>query len=90
MPFPGDSFEAAAAELRPCLVVVDVTYLDEALVRPLMIHRFAESGPVLVFVSESGPAWCDDLATTSPATSSWPMPSACWPDRPPQRCGSSV
>ena len=28
--FPGDAFEAAASELRPCLVVVDVTYLDEA------------------------------------------------------------
>ena len=34
--FPGDAFEAAASELRPCLVVVDVTYLDEARVRPLM------------------------------------------------------
>ena len=59
--FPGDAFEAAASELRPCLVVVDVTYLDEARVRPLMIDRFSRKGPVLVFVSESGHAWSDDL-----------------------------
>src|SRR4051794_26947879 len=59
--FPGDAFEAAAAELQPCLVVVDVTYLDEARVRPLMIDRFSRKGPVLVFVSESGRAWSDDL-----------------------------
>ena len=61
VPFPGDAFEAAAAELRPCLVVVDVTYLDEARVRPLMIDRFSRKGPVLVFASESGHAWSDDL-----------------------------
>jgi hypothetical protein len=59
--FPGDAFEAAAAELRPCLVVVDVTYLDEARVRPLMIDRFSRKGPVMVFASESGRAWSDDL-----------------------------
>lgn len=59
--FPGDAFEAAASELRPCLVVVDVTYLDEARVRPLMIDRFSRKGPVLVFASESGNAWSDDL-----------------------------
>jgi hypothetical protein len=59
--FPGDAFEAAAAELRPCLVVVDVTYLDEARVRPLMMDRFSRQGSVLVFVSESGQAWSDDL-----------------------------
>src|SRR6476646_1857022 len=52
--FPGDAFEAAAAELQPCLVVVDVTYLDEARVRPLMIDRFSRKGRVLVFVSGRG------------------------------------
>jgi len=59
--FPGDAFEAAASELQPCLVVVDVTYLDEARVRPLMIDRFSRKGPVLVFASEGGNAWSDDL-----------------------------
>jgi hypothetical protein len=61
VPFPGDAFEAAAAELRPCLVVVDVTYLDEARVRPLMIDRFTHLGSVVVFASESGHTWSDDL-----------------------------
>jgi hypothetical protein len=63
VPFPGDAFEAAAAELRPCLVVVDVTYLDESRVRPLMMDRFAHLGSVLVFASENGNAWSDDLDT---------------------------
>lgn len=61
VPFPGDTFEQMADEFGAELVVVDVTYLDEALVRPLLMHRFAESEPVLAFVSERGPAWFDDL-----------------------------
>ena len=61
VPFPGDSFEQMADEFGAELVVIDVTYLDEALVRPLLMQRFAESQPVLAFVSERGPAWFDDL-----------------------------
>jgi hypothetical protein len=62
VPFPGESFELAADEFGADLVLVDVTYLDEALVRPLLMQRFAPSKPVLVFVRESGQAWFDDLA----------------------------
>ncbi|MFL6041972.1 MAG: hypothetical protein ACJ740_11280 [Gaiellales bacterium] len=61
VPFPGDAFEQAADDLDAELVLVDTTYLDEALVRPLMLQRFAESGAVLAFVSEQGAAWFDDL-----------------------------
>jgi hypothetical protein len=61
VPFPGDAFEEAVDEIRAELVLVDITYLDEALVRPLMLQRFAGSQVVLAFVSESGDAWFDDL-----------------------------
>jgi hypothetical protein len=61
VPFPSAAFERAAAEVRPHLVVVDVTYLSEERVRPLMMERFADSGAVLVFTSESGGGWMDDL-----------------------------
>ena len=64
VPFPGDAFEQAADEFGAALVLVDVTYLDEALVRPLMLQRFAGSCAVLVFVSEQGTAWFDDLGTS--------------------------
>ena len=61
VPFPGDAFEQAADRFKPDMVLVDVTYLDEALVRPLMLQRFAELRPVIAFVSEQGTAWFDDL-----------------------------
>jgi len=41
VPFPGSSFNRAAEEFDPDLVVVDVTYLDEIVVRPLITHRFS-------------------------------------------------
>ena len=62
-PFPSEAFERLADELRPHLVVVDVTYLREELVRPRFMDRFAKSGSVLVFTSESGGGWVDDLRT---------------------------
>lgn len=61
VPFPSEAFDRVAGELRPHLVVVDVTYLNESRVRPLMMDQFAGSDAVLVFVSESGGGWMDDL-----------------------------
>lgn len=61
VPFPSAAFDRVADELRPHLVVVDVTYLSEERVRPLMMERFAELGAVLVFTSEAGGGWMDDL-----------------------------
>lgn len=61
VPFPGDAFEQAVEDVQAELVLVDITYLDEALVRPLMLQRFAGSPVVLAFVSESGDAWFDDM-----------------------------
>jgi hypothetical protein len=61
VPFPSVAFERAADEMRPNLVVVDVTYLNEDRVRPLMMERFADVGSVLVFTSEGGGGWMDDL-----------------------------
>jgi hypothetical protein len=61
VPFPSAAFDRAADEMRPNLVVVDVTYLSEDRVRPLMMERFAEIGSVLVFTSEGGGGWMDDL-----------------------------
>jgi hypothetical protein len=61
VPFPSAAFERAADEMRPHLVVVDVTYLSEDRVRPPMMERFAGVGSVLVFTSEGGGGWMDDL-----------------------------
>jgi hypothetical protein len=61
VPFPSAAFERAADEMCPHLVVIDVTYLSEDRVRPLMMERFAEVGSVLVFTSEGGGGWMDDL-----------------------------
>ena len=63
VPFPSEAFDRVAAEVRPHLVGVDVTYLNESRVRPLMMDRFAASNTVLVFVSESGGGWMDDLGS---------------------------
>jgi hypothetical protein len=63
VPFPGASFDRAVGEFDADLVVVDVTYLDESRVRPLILSRFVHTKPVVVFVSDGGNAWMDDLAT---------------------------
>ena len=63
VPFPGDAFEDAADEFGADLVLVDITYLDESLVRPMMLRRFDEGRPVIAFVSEHGAVWYDDLRT---------------------------
>ena len=61
VPFPGDAFEEAADGFGADLVLVDITYLDEALVRPMMLRRFDGVRPVIAFVSEQGAVWYDDL-----------------------------
>jgi hypothetical protein len=62
VPFPGASFDRAVEEFDADLVVVDVTYLDESRVRPLILSRFVHTKPVVVFVSDGGGAWMHDLA----------------------------
>ena len=44
VPFPGTAFDRAVTSVRPDLVVVDVTYLDERRVRPLLMERFRQLG----------------------------------------------
>jgi hypothetical protein len=61
--FPSEDFDRIVDEVQPCLVVVDVTYLDEARVRPVLMERLASLGPVLAFVSETGTGWVDDLGS---------------------------
>jgi hypothetical protein len=62
VPFPSPLFDAAVADIQPDMVVVDTTYLDESRVRPVMLDRFAHSRITLVFTSETGYAWMDDIA----------------------------
>jgi hypothetical protein len=59
--FPGAAFDEAADEFLPQLVVVDLTYLDERAVRPLITHRFLRSGSLVVYVDERGVGRFDDL-----------------------------
>jgi hypothetical protein len=61
VPFPGAGFDLAAEGFEPDLVVVDVTYLDEAIVRPLITHRLAHTRAIVVYLSDTGPTWFDDL-----------------------------
>jgi hypothetical protein len=63
VPFPGSAFDRAIDRQAPDVVVVDVTYLMEEKVRPLLMQRLAETRITLVFVSEGGSVWVDDLAT---------------------------
>jgi len=63
VPFPGASFDSAAESFDPDLVVVDVTYLDENIVRPLITHRFVACTPMVVYLSDQRQAWLDDLAS---------------------------
>ena len=62
VPFPGAAFDSAAESLDPDLIVVDVTYLDESIVRPLITHRFIACKPMVVYLSDQRQAWIDDLA----------------------------
>ena len=72
--FPGAAFDRAVTGYAADLVVVDVTFLDEARVRPLILHRFETIRPMVVFISESGEGWWDDLqaGTSGPMTATDP------------------
>ena len=59
--FPGDSFDRAVEEGDDDVVIVDLTYLDASLVRPLITRRFADGAAVVVFVAAAGPTRLDDL-----------------------------
>lgn len=59
--FPSPNFERVAGAAQPQLVVVDVTFLDESKVRPLMMSIFEPQSPMLAFVAQSGYGWLDDL-----------------------------
>ena len=63
VPFPGASFDRAAEEFDADLVVVDVTYLDAARVRPLIDRRFLRTRPAIVYLSGGGQAWLYDVQT---------------------------
>lgn len=61
VPFPGAAFERAAESGSHHLVVVDVTYLDEGRVRPLIERHFV-GHPAVVYVSATGPTILHDLS----------------------------
>lgn len=61
-PFPGSSFDRVVDEMRPDLLVVDVTFLDERTVRPALIDRVGHLRAVLVFTTFTGYGWVDDLS----------------------------
>jgi hypothetical protein len=63
VPFPGASFDRAAEEFDADLVVVDVTYLDAARVRPLIARRLLQTQPAIVYLSGGGDAWLYDVRT---------------------------
>jgi hypothetical protein len=63
VPFPGASFDRAAEGFDADLVVVDVTYLDAARVRPLIDRRFLRTRPAIVYLSGGGEAWLYDVHT---------------------------
>jgi hypothetical protein len=64
VPFPGAAFEAMAEAFHPDIVVVDVTYLDPWVVRPLIGQRFLRDRPLVIYLpAPSKTGWFDDLAT---------------------------
>jgi hypothetical protein len=62
--FPGKQFDRAVGREQFDLVVVDVTYLDGGVVRPLITRRFLGRATV-AYLTEAGGAWLDDLRTGS-------------------------
>jgi hypothetical protein len=69
VPFPSPQFDRTLANVSPDLLVVDVTYLREERIRPELLHRLAGKRVALVFVSDAGGGWVDDLRTQR----SWPI-----------------
>ena len=65
VPFPGTAFDRAAEEFDPDMVVVDVTYLDESVIRPLIANRFAAAKPVVAYLSDQRDIWVDNIQDAS-------------------------
>lgn len=63
--FPGEEFDLACESFYPDLVVVDVTYLAVNVVRPLILTRFSGSDATVVFFSDAGSGWVDEMRTLS-------------------------
>jgi hypothetical protein len=59
-PFPSPHFDRLVDDVRPHLAVVDVTYLEEASVRPALMTQLAPHATVLVFTTPTGYGWVDD------------------------------
>jgi pilus assembly protein Flp/PilA len=59
VPFPGAEF-AQAIRREPELIVVDLAYLDEDVIRPLISRRSVSAGSTVVYLSDAG-AEFDDL-----------------------------
>jgi hypothetical protein len=59
-PFPSPQFDRLVDDVRPHLAVVDVTYLEEASVRPALMGQLAPHRTVLVFTTPTGYGWVDD------------------------------
>ena len=69
--FPSEEFDLACESFYPDVVVVDVTYLAVTVVRPLILTRFSGSNATVVFFSDSGSGWLDEMRTLS----SRPLPT---------------
>jgi chemotaxis response regulator CheB len=65
VPFPGEEFDLACESFYPDVVVVDVTYLAANVVRPLILTRFSGSDATIVFFSDAGSGWLDEMRTLS-------------------------
>jgi chemotaxis response regulator CheB len=63
--FPGEEFDLACESFYPDVVVVDVTYLAVSVVRPLILTRFSGSEATIVFFSDAGSGWLDEMRTLS-------------------------
>ncbi|MGN6378957.1 MAG: hypothetical protein ACTHNU_08410 [Gaiellales bacterium] len=72
VPFPGAQFDQAVEATPFDLVVVDVTYLDQSVVRPL-IGRRLHGRTTVAYLSPTGGAWLDDLRTGATSLVSEPV-----------------
>jgi chemotaxis response regulator CheB len=63
--FPGEEFDLACESFYPDVVVVDVTYLAVNVVRPLILTRFSGGEATIVFFSDAGSGWLDEMRTLS-------------------------
>lgn len=76
VPFPSPAFDRAVETFSPDVVIVDVTYLDESRVRPLILDRFEGQAVAVLFRTETGWGWLDDLRTRRSGPFGDPGPEA--------------